>query len=143
MNFIQIQDLLENYKSAIYEKDVERFVSVYGAHIHVYDCWDNWECKGIPAWKENAKVWFDGLNEEGVSLKVDFADLEIQEGSDLALVHGGVTFAAYNQSREKLRQITNRFTFGLRKEQGSWIIIHEHSSLPISMENGKGLFDLC
>jgi ketosteroid isomerase-like protein len=138
----KVQDVLANYKSAIYEKDVKRFVSAFASDIHIYDCWGNWECMGISQWEKIVKEWFDGLSEEGVLLKTDFNDLVVEENSNLAFVHCAVTFAAYNDSGEKLRQITNRFTFGLRKENESWIITHAHSSLPISMETGKGIFNL-
>lgn len=137
-----VQDILDNYKSAIYEKDVERYVSTFASDIHIYDCWGDWECIGISQWEEIVKEWFNGLSEEGVFLKTDFADLVIEENSDLAFIHCAVTFAAHNESGEKLRQMTNRFTFGLRKENESWTISHSHSSLPISIETGKGIFNL-
>jgi ketosteroid isomerase-like protein len=142
VDFNKVQDVLENYKSAVYEKDVERFVSTYASDIHVYDCWENWECIGISKWKKMVEGWFNGLSEEGVLLKTDFDDLVVEENSNLAFVHCAVSFTAYNESGEKLRQMTNRFTFGLRKENESWTITHEHSSLPISMETGKGIFNL-
>lgn len=137
-----VQEVLENYKSAIYEKDVERFVSSFSANIHIYDCWEDWECIGISQWEKIVREWFRGLSEEGVLLKTDFDDLIVEENSNLAFVHCAVTFAAHNQSGEKLRQMTNRFTFGLKKENESWTITHSHSSLPISMETGKGIFNL-
>jgi ketosteroid isomerase-like protein len=137
-----IQKVLENYKSAIYEKDVERFVSTFSHNIHIYDSWEEWECVCISQWKEIVKEWFNGLSEEGVLLQTDFADLVIEENSNLAFVHCAVTFAAHNKSGKKLRQMTNRFTIGLRKEKESWTITHSHSSLPISLETGKGLFNL-
>jgi ketosteroid isomerase-like protein len=140
--FNKVQDVLENYKYAIYEKDVERFVSIFASDIHIYDCWEKWECIGISQWKEIVKGWFKGLSEEGVLEKTDFDDLVVEENSNLAFVHCAVTFAAHNESGEKLRQMTNRFTFCLRKENESWTITHAHSSLPISMETGKGIFNL-
>jgi ketosteroid isomerase-like protein len=142
VGFNKVQAVLENYKSAIYEKDVERFVSAFASDIHIYDCWGDWECTGFSQWKEIVQDWFNGLSEEGVLLKIDFNDLVVEENSNLAFVHCAVTFAAHNESGEKLRQMTNRFTFGLRKENESWAITHEHSSLPISMETGKGIFNL-
>lgn len=140
--FIKVQDVLENYKTAVYEKNVEKFLSIYAPEMHIYDCWGNWESKGISSWKENVVEWFNGLSEEGVLLKVDFNDLVVEENSSLALVHCAVTFAAHQEkSGEKLRQMTNRFTFGLKKVNKSWLITHEHSSLPINIETGKGIFN--
>ncbi|MCG3088356.1 YybH family protein [Sporosarcina cyprini] len=141
-NFITIQDVLDNYQTAILEKDVEKFLSMYTSEIHIYDCWGNWESKGISSWRGNVEEWFNGLTENGVLLKVEWNDVVIEENSNLAFVHCAVTFAAYQEdSGEKLRQMTNRFTFGLRKENDTWAIAHEHSSLPIDLETGKGLFN--
>ncbi len=138
----EVQEVLENYKTAALEKDVEKFLSMYAAEIHIYDCWMNWESKGIASWKENVTGWFSELRDDGVELKVDFHDVVIDEGSSLAFVHCAVTYAGYKkESDEKLRQMTNRFTFGLKKVDGSWLITHEHSSLPINPETGKGIFD--
>lgn len=140
--FREVHDVLENYTSAILEKDVEQFVAAYASDIHVYDCWANWECIGISQFRDGVNEWFNGLREEGITLKTDFSDLVVEENSDLAYVHCVVTFAAYNESGEKIRQISNRFTFGLRKENDSWLIKHEHSSLPLDLESGKGIFNL-
>ncbi|MDN4525135.1 YybH family protein [Fictibacillus fluitans] len=138
-----VQDVLDNYKSAVYEKDVEKFLSSYSPDVHIYDCWGNWESRGIAPWKESVIDWFNHLKEEGVFLNVHFNDLVIEETSNLAFIHCAVTFAAHKEkSGEKHRQITNRFTFGLRKVNDSWLITHEHSSLPIDMNNGKGMFNL-
>lgn len=140
--FSTVQDVIENYKSAVYENDVEKFVSAFASDFHTYDCWEEWECVGISQWTEIVKDWFTGTKEEGVLLKTDFDDVVVEENSNLAFVRCAVTFAAYNESGEKLRHITNRFTFGLRKENESWSITHQHSSLPISPQTGKGVFNL-
>ncbi|UAL47923.1 nuclear transport factor 2 family protein [Sutcliffiella horikoshii] len=137
-----VEGILENYKRAIYEKDVESFLAIYDKNVHIYDCWGKWESKGITLWRENVVNWFGGMREEGELLKVDFCDVTIEENMNLAFVHCAVTFAAYSgKSEEKLRQITNRFTFGLKKVNETWLITHEHSSLPIDMETGRGMFD--
>jgi ketosteroid isomerase-like protein len=139
----KVQDVLENYKSAVYEKDVDQFLSTYAADVHIYDCWGSWECKGISSWRENVVMWFNSLSEEGNLLKVDFNDVTIEENTSVAFVHCAVSFVAYSeQSGEKLRQMTNRFTFGLKKVNESWVITHEHSSLPIDMHTGQGIFNL-
>jgi ketosteroid isomerase-like protein len=140
--FRTVKAVLENYQSATYEKDVERFVSAYATDVHIYDCWEKWAYVGISQWKKMVQSWFNGLNEDGYTLKTSFDDLVIEENANLAFVHCAVTFAAYNASGENAHQITNRFTFGLRKENESWTIIHEHSSLPINMETGEGIFNL-
>lgn len=142
-DFCTVRDVVKNYTNAVYERDVEKFLSMYDPEIHIYDCWTNWESKGISLWKKNVEEWFNGLSEEGALLKVDFNDLMIEENGNLAFIYCAVSFAAYQEeSGEKLRQITNRFTYGLKKVNESWFITHEHSSLPIDGETGRGIFNL-
>ncbi|MGP4081514.1 YybH family protein [Pseudalkalibacillus sp. R45] len=143
INISTVLDVLEKYKYGVYEKDVDQFLSIFAPDVHIYDCWGDWESKGISSWRENVVNWFNGLREDGDLLKVDFNDLTIEENTNVAFVHCAVTFAAYREkSGEKLRQMTNRFTFGLKKVNESWLITHQHSSLPINMETGKGIFNL-
>ncbi|WP_082235661.1 YybH family protein [Halobacillus massiliensis] len=138
-----VQELLDTYKNAVNERNVEKLLSAYTSDIHIYDCWENWECNGKESWQVNVVEWFNGLKEEGNILKVDFNDVVIEELANIAFVHCAVTYTAYpEESEEKLRQTTNRFTFGLKKVDNTWLIKHEHSSLPIDLENGKGMFNL-
>jgi len=141
--FSKVQDVLETYKTAVYEKDVEKFLSMYAPEMHIYDCWGKWEVKDLFSWKKNVAEWFNGLNEDGVLLKVDFRDLVVEEDSNLTIVYCTVTFTAHKEEAgEQLRQMTNRFTYGLKKVNESWFIAHEHSSLPINIETGKGIFNM-
>lgn len=141
--FSKVQDVLEIYKTAVYEKDVEKFLSMYAPEMHIYDCWGKWEVKDLFSWKKNVAEWFNGLNEDGVLLKVDFRDLVVEEDANLAIVYCTVTFTAHKEEAgEQLRQMTNRFTYGLKKVNESWFIAHEHSSLPINIETGKGIFNM-
>ncbi|MHC0037674.1 YybH family protein [Pseudoneobacillus sp. C159] len=133
VEFPTVLDVLQNYKTAVYEKDVEKFLSSYHSEIHIFDCWDCWEYNGISQWKEMVTDWFNGLRQDGVYLNVELDNLVVEENSSLAIVYGTVKYAAHIQSGEKLRQTANRFTFTLKKEQASWKIIHEHSSLPTNL----------
>lgn len=137
------KDVLEVYKTAVYEQDVEKFLSIHAENVHIYDCWGNWECRGISEWRKNVIEWFTGLNAEGEILKVLFHEVKMEESETVSFVHCEVVFAAYTkESEEKLRQIANRFTFCLKTIEGSWVIAHQHSSLPIDMNTGKGMFHL-
>ncbi|WP_053367979.1 nuclear transport factor 2 family protein [Bacillus sp. FJAT-27245] len=141
--FTRVKNLLGNYQTAVYERDVGKFLSGYSADIHMYDCWDSWEVKGITGLSEMVTRWFTDLRDEGAILKVTFTDLVVEENINLAYIHCAVTFEAHNEeSGEKLRQITNRFTYSCKKENDFWAITHEHSSIPINGETGEGIFNV-
>lgn len=142
-DIFKVEYMLKNYKDAVHKKDAEKFLSAYADDVHIYDCWERWESKGISLWRESVVGWFNELNKDGYLLNVDFNDVTIVENDNVAFVHCAVTYAAYKDNvEEKIRQITNRFTFGLKKVNESWLITHEHSSLPIDIQSGKGIFNL-
>ncbi|WP_223635527.1 YybH family protein [Planococcus sp. 4-30] len=138
--FTNVQEVFRNYSAAVYEKDVDQFLSGYAQDIHVFDCWQEWQYNGIEQWKTLVEDWFGGLA-EGERLRAELHDEVTKENGELAYVHGSMSFAAFDETGKELRKMSNRFTFVLEKTEGSWRITHEHSSLPIGMEDGKAIFD--
>jgi ketosteroid isomerase-like protein len=105
-----IQAVLDAYAAAVYARDVDAFVALYDDDVHFFDAWNHFETRGI-----------DG-------------------SGDVAFAHAAVTFAGESATGERLRAMTNRFTFCLAKRDGAWKIVHEHSSLPIDYESMKAIF---
>lgn len=133
-----VNQALESYAAAVHAKDVVAFTALYDDDVHIYDSWGQWQYAGIDAWRSMAGEWFSSLGEERV--QVEFNDVQSVAGDDVAFGHAAVTFAGISPEGERLRAMTNRFTICLRKKDGGWKIAHEHSSLPIDMETGKGIF---
>lgn len=138
--FNEVQDVFKNYEEAVSEKDVEKFLAGYAPNVHLFDCWGKWEHNGIGEWKTAVTEWFDGVEEEGVGLRAELIEEVVKENEGLAHVHGAIKFAGIDEEGKEFRSVTNRFTFLLEKVDGSWRITHEHSSLPISTEDGKAIF---
>ncbi|WP_426300379.1 nuclear transport factor 2 family protein [Arthrobacter sp. R-11] len=86
-----------------------------------------------------ATAWFGSLGDETV--EVGFSEVGSAVGQDVAFGHAAVTFAAVSGSGERLRAMTNRFSVGLGLRDGAWKVVHEHSSLPIDLGSGKGIFE--
>jgi len=85
-----------------------------------------------------AAGWFNSLGEERV--EVGFDRVSSSVGDEVAFGSAAVTFSGISADGTRLRSITNRVTMGLEKRAGVWKIAHEHSSLPIDMPTGKGIF---
>jgi ketosteroid isomerase-like protein len=102
--------------------------------------WGQWQYDGIDAWRRMAAGWFRSLGEERV--EVGFNGVSSSVGDEVAFGSAAVTFSAISADGIRLRSMTNRVTMGLAKKAGVWKIAHEHSSLPIDMATGKGIFTL-
>jgi uncharacterized protein (TIGR02246 family) len=129
---------LAAYAAAVHAKDVEAFTALYADDVHVFDSWGHWQYSGIGEWRQMAAGWFGSLGDERV--EVEFHDVRSSIGADIAFGHAAVTFTGVSAQGERQRSMTNRLTLNLAKQDGAWKIIHEHSSLPIDMESGKGIF---
>ncbi len=131
----QILDHLDAYKTAVFAKDVEAFVSLYDPDVRVFDMWGEWSYQGVAAWRRMVTYWFESLGSERVA--VEFDGLQSSVCSELAVVHAFVTFTGTSAEGETLRAMRNRFSWALRKKGAKWQVIHEHSSAPVDFESMK------
>ncbi|MBG6060125.1 uncharacterized protein (TIGR02246 family) [Cryobacterium sp. MP_M5] len=129
---------LEAYAAAVRAKDVDAFADIYAEDVHVFDAWGRWEHVGIAAWRAMATEWFGSLGTELVD--VTFAEVRSSIGSNVAFASAAVTYAATSAAGESLRSMTNRITVGLERQDGTWKVVHEHTSLPIDLASGRGIF---
>lgn len=137
-----VNELLENFQSAVLEQDVDKFISMYDINVHVFDSWSKWNIIGSAEWRKHVEGWFSVLKRDNSVLKVSYEDCVVYENGDLASIHTNVRFSEFNSNKIEFRHLTNRFTFILKKIDSTWKIVHEHSSLPINPDDGKGIFNL-
>jgi uncharacterized protein (TIGR02246 family) len=131
----EVESLLDAYRDAVDAKDVDAFVAIFADDVRVFDMWGTWSHDGIDAWREMAESWFGSLGDERV--RVDFDDVQTTVGEDVAVLSAFVTFAGLSADGEELRSMNNRLTWGLRTVDGTWKVVHEHTSAPVEMATGK------
>ena len=124
----EITALFETYSNAVFEKDVEAFLSIFDENVHIFDMWE-WTHEGLAAWRKMASGWFGSLGTERVV--VTFDDIRVQATGEMGFASAFVRFAAISESGEELRYLQNRLTWVAQKKAGAWKIIHEHTSGPV------------
>jgi uncharacterized protein (TIGR02246 family) len=130
-----IESLFETYKNAVFQKDVEMFVSIYDEQVRVFDMWQSWSYDGLPDWREMVENWFNSLGEN--SDKVEFDHIQIQSNVEMAVASAFVKFTAVSEKGEELRYLENRLSWIVRKKESGWKIIHQHTSGPIDFQTMK------
>ncbi len=131
-----IQEMLERYKSAAFEKDVDAFVALFDENVRVFDMWGRWSYDGAGEWHAMVSEWFGSLGDERVA--VEFEDVQTVTGDGVAAAHAFVTFTGFSADGAELRSMNNRLTWVLRKAaDGAWKVVHEHTSAPIDFETAK------
>lgn len=133
-----ILQVLDDYKAAVFAKDLDSFIALYDRDVRVFDMWGAWSYNGVDPWREMADRWFSSLGTERVV--VDFSNPETIVMQDLAVVHTFVTYTAVTAEGVEVRSLDNRLTAILRQRGDAWKIVHEHTSSPIDSETAKVIF---
>jgi len=131
-----IHAALAAYQAAVLAKDVDAFVSIYADDARIFELWGTWE-HDIGSWREMAKGWFAFLGDQ--RSVVTAHDVRTQVAGDMAMLSASLTYAAVDAGGQPLRSLDNRLTWVLRQRGGRWLVVHEHTSVPLAHEDGKGI----
>ena len=130
-----IDELLDAYRAAVHAKDVDAFIGLYDGDVTVFDTWARWSYGGAGEWRVNVAEWFGSLGDDRVV--VEWEDVHTVAGDDVAAVHAVVTYKSLAADGRELRAMQNRLTWVLRRRDGAWRIVHEHTSAPADFETMK------
>ena len=130
-----VPPVLEAYRAAAFSKDVDAFLALYDRDVRIFDLWGRWSYDGLESWRGMVAGWFGSLGSERVG--VVFDDVQVAVAADLAVAHAFVTYRGLSAEGNELRALRNRLTWALRRRDGAWKIIHEHTSAPADFATAK------
>ena len=131
----QIRELLDERRTALENGDAKSIVDQYTADPVVYSLapplrQPTDDARDVAALQQ----WLD---EKGGSVKSELRDLEVTVDGDLALCTSLDSMGASPDSPQPFT-LWYRSTLGLRRTDGTWRIVHEHSSTPFHMDGSLG-----
>jgi PhnB protein len=136
----EIRALIEERAAALRRKDAEGFVARQAADYGLYSLYS----MGSPlaadqASAEEVDAWFDSWRGPiGYEVRV----LDIAADGDIAFCHGFARVTGTRTDGETV-DLWFRLTLGLRRAADGWTIVHEHESVPFSMDgSGRAAVDL-
>jgi ketosteroid isomerase-like protein len=129
--------LFNTYKSAVLDKDVGALMDIYDKDFIAFDMWGAWSYVGEGPWREVNHDWLTSLGSE--SVVVDFDDITITPGVDVAAATATVSYKAVSEAGEILRSMQNRLTWVARPVNGVWKIVHQHTSAPVDSSTMKAV----
>ena len=122
-----IRTLIEQWAAAVRRGDIDGVVADHSDDIVMFDVPPPYEgVRGIDAYRETWPPFFE-WQAQGASFEV--VSLDVTAGDDVAYAHA---LLRCGTPQELAEQPANRLrlTVGLRKEQGRWVVAHEHHSFP-------------
>lgn len=135
---VQIRALIESRVKAVYAKDIDGVMSNHAPDILSFDVVDPLQYIGADTVRERAEEWFS-LYQGPIGYET--RDLSITTGDDVAFCHYLYKVSGTMTDGGKV-DMWVRATVCYRKLNGTWMITHEHNSVPFNVETSKASLEL-
>jgi ketosteroid isomerase-like protein len=137
-NESEIRTLLESWSEAARAKDIDRLMSVYSPDIVYFDVVPPLQFTGSDAVRANFLRWFSGFES---SIGQEVGDSHILVSGDVAVAYMLIRASGTLKDGREVGYWV-RATICCKRSNGSWLITHEHISLPFDFETGSVAMDL-
>ena len=133
-----IRTVIDAITKAVRAKDVEAMLAQCAPDIVTFDMVPPLKHQGSQAIRG---LWARTLAAFDPPLEYEVHDLDISVDGDIAFAR---CLNRFGGTKKDGKRVLNslRSTFGLRKIDGQWKVVHEHVSVPFDMETGKAMLDL-
>jgi uncharacterized protein (TIGR02246 family) len=124
----EIRELIERWAAAVQAWDLDGVLADHSDDIQMFDVPPPNEVRGIDAYRDTWPPFFEWLKRGAV---FEIVDLDVTAGDHVAFA----TALLRCGTEEGLRKDPDnrlRLTIGLRREEGRWVVSHEHHSFPSS-----------
>ena len=133
----QIRAMIEKRPQAVAERDVDTLASFYASDALLFEVLPPLTSLGADVWK-STEAWFATYESD---IGYDISDLNITVGADVAFTNYLYLITGTTKKGDGVKMGV-RTTTCWRKVDDSWIIVHEHQSVPFDPETGMALTDL-
>jgi ketosteroid isomerase-like protein len=134
----QIRTLIDDRVEAVRTKDVDGAMSGIAPDIRSFDVVNPLQSFGSNASRERAQAWFSAFQGP---IGYETRDLSITTGGDVAFSHSLNRYSGTQTGGVEI-DMWVRATACYRKIEGTWVITHEHQSVPFDGESGRASLDL-
>jgi uncharacterized protein (TIGR02246 family) len=123
----QIRILIERWAAAVHVGDLDGVLADHAPDIVMFDVPPPQEgVRGIDAYRD---VWPGFFDWQAQGATFDIVSLEVAASGDVAFAYALLLCGtAEDFAADPAKRL--RLTLGLRKQNGRWVVVHEHHSFP-------------
>jgi uncharacterized protein (TIGR02246 family) len=125
----EIRGLIEQWARAVHEGDLDTVLARHSADIVMFDVPPPHQgVRGMAAYRKTWPPFFEWQRQGAV---FDIESLDVTAGDDVAFAYALLrcgTDAEFGEEPERRL----RLTVGLRKDDGRWVVTHEHHSFALA-----------
>jgi ketosteroid isomerase-like protein len=129
-----IRELLDNYVTAMKKGDADWIVQHRAPDMTLFSLAPPLK-QPDPRNADELRAWF-GTFDGPVDFEI--RDVNVAQSGDIAYCHGLVRLSATPAGASERFDLWFRGTYGLRRENGAWLFVHEHESTPFYMDGEFG-----
>lgn len=129
----QIRQLIERWTRAVRSGDPDRVVADHAEDIVMYDVPPPYQ--GVIGIEAYARTWPPFFAWQAAGATFELAELDITAGDTVAYAHALLRCGTPDELASRPERLL-RLTLGLRKEEGRWVVAHEHHSFPYEDDSG-------
>jgi uncharacterized protein (TIGR02246 family) len=123
----EIRALIKRWAEAVHGGDLNAVLADHADDIVMFDVPPPEEgVRGIDAYRETWPPFFEW---QAHGAMFEIVSLDVTAGSDVAYAHALLRCGTSQELAEHPERRL-RLTLGLRKEDGRWVVAHEHHSFP-------------
>jgi len=134
----QIRGLIEDRINAVRTKDINGLMFNHAPGVLSFDVINPLRYTGSDTVRKRAQEWFS-LYQGPIGYEI--RDLSITTGDDVAFCHYLYQVSGTKTDGGKV-DMWVRATVCYRKIEGTWMVTHEHGSVPFDPESGRASLDL-
>jgi ketosteroid isomerase-like protein len=134
----QIRARIDERANAVRARDVNGAMATIAPDIISFDVVNPLHYRGVDAARKRTEEWFSSFQGP---LGYEMRDLRITAGEDVAVAHSLNHYSGTTIDGGTLDRWV-RATVCYRTSEGTWLITHEHSSVPFDPASGRAALDL-
>jgi len=126
-NESKIRTLIERWAKAVHSGDIEGVLDDHADDIVMFDVPP--PANGVRGIAEYRATWPPFFKWQAQGASFEIVELQVTAGQDVAFAYALLRCGTPEELREDPGNRL-RLTIGLRKEDGRWVVAHEHHSFP-------------
>ena len=134
----QIREIVEGRVQAILDKNIDAAMAHHAPEVAMFDVVTPLRYSGSVAVRERTSKWFASYQS---TIGYEVRDLSITTGESVAFCHYLYRVHGTMKNGQQVAMWV-RATLCFQKTDGTWLLAHEHDSVPFDPETGKAALDL-
>jgi uncharacterized protein (TIGR02246 family) len=134
----EIRSIIEGWAQAVRTRDSKALASHFAPRTVVFDLVNPLQYKGADDVHQRATQWLSSFKEDP---HYEIRDLTILASETVAHCHSLNHVSGVVTGGQKI-DMWWRATVCFHKQNGQWLVVHEHSSIPMDPNTGKASLDL-